>query len=168
MNQTVLEPKSINSREIEEYITQAKKKAGVKNENELSRFIPASTGGYIHHFTLKKMKKKHPKELKALIEKFIMNAQTLHKVAPKTRAPRGSRKNRDKVSFSRAQLERMLQIARLAGDKEMVAVLSPKRSLSTCKRELIASIRHNRIEPDLWNAYHEVANAQQVLENGAS
>lgn len=165
MTQAVLETKSINSREIEEFIATAIKKAGVKNEKELSRFIPVSSGGYIHHFTLKKMKKKQPQELKALIEKHVINPQTLHKVAPKTRAPRGSRKRRDQISFSRDQLERMLQMARQAGDKDMVAALSPKRPLVSYKRELIASIRHNRIELELWNAYIEANNAQQASSN---
>jgi hypothetical protein len=59
----------------------------------------------------------------------------------------------------------MLAIARLAGDKEMVSVLSPKRSLATCKRELIASVRHNRVEPELWNAFVESVNAQQAIQN---
>ena len=96
-----------------------------------------------------------------------MNSQTLQRVAPKSRAPRGSRKHRDKISFSRAQLERMLQIARQAGDKEMIAALSPNRPLAMCKRELIASIRHNRIELELWNSYIETVNAQQASSNSA-
>jgi hypothetical protein len=52
----------------------------------------------------------------------------------------------------------MLTIARMAGDKEMVSVLAPKKSLASCKRELISSIRHNRVEPELWNAYLECMN----------
>lgn len=167
MSQAVLETKSINSGEIEDFIAKAIKKAGVKNEKELSRFIPISSGGYIHHFTMKKMKKKQPQELKAMIEKHIMNASTLEKVTPKSRAPRGSGKHRNKVSFSLAQIERMLQMARQAGDKEMVAVLSPKRPLALCKRELMASIRHNRIDLELWNAYIEAVNAQQASSNSA-
>lgn len=167
MTQAVLETKSINSGEIDDFIAKAIKKAGVKNEKELSRFIPVSSGGYIHHFTLKRMKKKQTQELKALIEKHVMNPQTLQKVAPKSRAPRGSRKHRDPISFSRAQLERMLQMARQAGDKEMVAALSPKRPLALCKRELIASIRRNCIELELWNAYIEAINAQLAFSNSA-
>jgi hypothetical protein len=59
----------------------------------------------------------------------------------------------------------MLNIARLAGDKEMISILSPKKSLATCKRELIASIRHSKVEPELWNAYVESLNAQQNIMN---
>ena len=59
----------------------------------------------------------------------------------------------------------MLTIARLAGDKEMVAVLAPKKSLAGSKRELITSIRQNRLEPELWNAYVESLTAVQNSAN---
>ncbi len=82
---------------------------------------------------------------------------------PKQRAARGSRKRRDQITFTRGQLERMLTIARLAGDKEMVSILSPKKSLATCKRELIASVRHGKVDQELWNSYVESVNAQQAI-----
>jgi len=104
------------------------------------------------------MKNRQPNELGSLIEKFIINSDRPSAVAPKQRAARGSRKRRDQFTFSRTQLERMLNIARLAGDKEMVSILAPKKSLATCKRELIASIRHSRVEPELWSAYVESLN----------
>jgi hypothetical protein len=154
-----------NLRDIEDIIARAIKKVGAKRENDICRYIPMSSGGYMHHFTLKKMKTKQPSELGSMIEKFINNSDRPGRVAPKQRAPRGSRKRRDHLTFTRTQLERMLAIARLAGDKEMVSVLSPKRSLATCKRELIASIRHSRLEPELWNAYAEAVNAQQIIQN---
>jgi hypothetical protein len=56
----------------------------------------------------------------------------------------------------------MLTIARLAGDKEMISMLSPKKSLPTCKRELISSIRQGRVETELWNAYVEAIHVQQL------
>jgi hypothetical protein len=67
------------------------------------------------------------------------------------------------MNFTRNQLERMLSIARLAGDKEIMTILMPKKSLATCKRELIQAIRHNKVEQELWNAYVEAAQAQQML-----
>jgi len=117
----------------------------------------------MHHFTLRKMKNRQPQELSTLIEKFIINSDKPSSVAPKQRAARGSRKRRDQFTFSRLQLERMLTIARLAGDKEMIGILSPKKSLATCKRELIASIRHGKAESELWNAYVEALSTQQSL-----
>jgi hypothetical protein len=116
---------------------------------------------------LRKMKNRNPSELGSLIEKFIINTEKPSSVTPKQRAARGSRKRRDQVSFTRNQLERMLTIARLAGDKEMVSILAPKKSLAAYKKELISSIRHNKVEPDLWNGYVEALNALQQTSGGA-
>ena len=160
-----MEPKTKNLQEIEAVIAKAIKKVNARKENDLCRYIPMSTGGYMHHFTLRKLKNRNPAELSALIEKFIIQSEKPSSVAPKQRAARGSRKRRDQMTFTRNQLERMLNIARLAGDKEMVSVLAPKKSLATCKRDLISSIRHSRIEPELWNAYMEPLNAMQMLAN---
>ena len=150
-----------NLREIEEIIAKAIKKVCGKKENELCKYIPMTTGGYMHHFTLKKMKNKQPAQLGALIEKYVIKSDAPKSVPPKSRAPRGSRKRKDHFSFSRNQLERMLNIARLAGDKEMISMLSPKKSLATCKRELIASIRHGKVQPELWNSYAEAIEAER-------
>ena len=160
-----MEPKTKNLQELEAVIAKAIKKVNARKENDLCRYIPMSTGGYMHHFTLRKLKNRNPAELSALIEKFIIQSEKPSSVAPKQRAARGSRKRRDQMTFTRNQLERMLNIARLAGDKEMVSVLAPKKSLATCKRDLISSIRHSRIEPELWNAYMESLNAMQMLAN---
>lgn len=168
LQEATMEPKTKNMQEIEEVISKAIKKVNGRKENDLCKYLPMSSGGYMHHFTLRKMKNRNPSELSALIEKFIINADKPSSVAPKQRAARGSRKRRDQVTFTRNQLERMLNIARLAGDKEMVSILSPKKSLATCKRELISSIRHSRVEPELWNAYVESLNVMQQLANATS
>ena len=157
------ETKMKSFREIEDIISKAIKKVGGRKENDLCKYLPMTSGGYMHHFTLKKMKSKQPHELGSIIEKFIINTDKPHSVAPKQRAARGSRKRRDQFAFTRNQLERMLNIARLAGDKEMISVLSPKKSLATCKRELIASIRHGKVEQELWNGYVESVQAQQSI-----
>jgi hypothetical protein len=164
----VLEHRTKNFREIEEIISKAIKKVGGRKENDLCKYLPMSSGGYMHHFTLRKMKNRQPGDLGSLIEKFIINSDKPTAVAPKQRAARGSRKRRDQFSFTRSQLDRMLNIARLAGDKEMITVLSPKKSLATCKRELISSIRHGKVEQELWNAYVESINAQAALASFAS
>lgn len=152
-------------KELEDVISKAIKKVGVKKENDLCKYLPMTSGGYMHHFTLKKMKKKQPDELGGIIQRYIINADKPLVIAPKTRAPRGSRKRRDQIAFTRTQLERMLNIARLAGDKEIISVLSPKKSLAAYKRELIQSIRHNKVEQDLWAGYVESINSQQILTN---
>lgn len=150
-------------KEIEDVITKAIKKVGAKKENELCKYLPMNSGGYMHHFTLRKMKVRQPSELSSLIEKFIIHSDKPIIVAPKQRAARGSRKRRDQLVFTRTQLERMLNIAKLAGDKEIISVLSPKKSLTNCKKELIQAIRHNRVEQDLWNSYVE---SMHLAQNG--
>ncbi len=161
MSQQTIE-KATNLRDVEDVISRAIKKVGAKKEKELCHYIPMSSGGYLHHFTLKKMKLKQPGELASLLEKFIIDNDRPGMVAPKQRAPRGSRKGRERLTFSPLQLDRMLSIARLAGDKEMVSVLSPKRSLASAKRELISSIRKNQLNQELWEAYVSVMSSQQI------
>ena len=163
-----LEPTMKNLKEVEDVIARAIKKVNGRKENDLCRYIPMTTGGYMHHFTLRKMKNKQPSELGTLIEKFIIQPDRPGTVAPKQRAARGSRKRRDQYSFTRSQLERMLNFAKLAGDKEMIGILSPKKSLAHCKRELIASIRHGKADQDLWASYVEALNAQQSIANYAN
>lgn len=154
-----------NQREIEDVITKAIKKIGARKENELCKYLPMKSGGYMHHFTLRKMKYKQPNELAAIIERHVLNSDRPNIIAPKQRAARGSRKRRDHMNFTRNQLERMLNIARLAGDKEIITILSPKKSLATCKRELIQAIRHNKVDQEQWNGYVEAVQAHQMLMN---
>ncbi len=157
------ESKSKSGKDVDDVIAKAIKKVGARKENELCKYLPMKSGGYMHHFTLRKMKFKQPQELSSIIERFVINSDKPSIVAPKQRAARGSRKRRDHMNFTRIQLERMLNIARLAGDKEIITILSPKKSLASCKRELIQSIRHNKVEQELWNSYSEAANAHQML-----
>ncbi len=163
-----------NLKEIEETIAKAIKKVNGRKENDLCKYIPGDSGGYMHHFTLKKMKNRHPGELSSLLEKFIINTEKPSSLPPKQRAARGSRKKRDQYTLSRTQLEKVLQFARQTGDKEIMTMLAPKKSLASSKRELIASIRQGRIEPELWNSYvealqvhdqQEEATAQPALSN---
>lgn len=145
---------------VDHLIQSASKKVGAKKENDICHYIPVATGGYIHHFTLRKMRTEDPQQLCDLITKYIVNPAHPQMVKPKSRAARGSRKRRDLFSFSRQDLERMLNMARLAGDKDMIRKLTPKKDLRTIKRELISSIRHGRIEPELWNMYVETMTSQ--------
>jgi hypothetical protein len=164
MNLTEKDQKLKKLKELEDVIAKAIKKVGVKKENDLCKFIPIDNGGYIHHFTLKKMKKKDPSELAELIQKHIINNDRPYAVAPKKRAPRGSRKRKDQITFTRIQLQRMLNIARLAGDKEIISVLSPKKSLASVKKELMQTVRQGRVDQDLWNEYVESVQFQPSSE----
>lgn len=153
--------------DIEDVITEAIEKVNGTKENDLCKFLPMSSGGYMHHFTLRKMKLKQPFELAALIEEFIIDPKRPNAVAPKQRAARGSRKNKGQMTFTRIQLERLLNIAKQTGDKEMISLLSPKTSLATAKRNLIASVRQGIIDEDLWFAYKESVESYQFLQDNS-
>lgn len=155
--------KDIN-KALEELISQAVKKINGSKENDICRYLPSSTGGYIHHFTMRKMKHEDPVELTKMISKYIINASKPASVPPKQRAPRGTRKRRDQFMFSKVDIERMLHMARMANDKEMIRRLTPKRDLKTLKRELISSIRREEIELGLWEAFVDTIRVQNESE----
>lgn len=161
------EKEKAESKHLDNLIHQAAKKVNAKKENDICRYLPSPTGGYIHHFTMRKMKTERPEELKDLIHKHIINTDKPSSVAPKQRAARGSRKRRDQFLFSKHDIERMLNMARIAGDKEMVRKLTPKKDLRTIKRELIASIRHGQVERDLWESYVEATTVHTSILAGA-
>src|SRR5437588_84815 len=91
--------KNKTTKDIEEVISKAIKKLGVRKENELCKYLPMKSGGYMHHFTFKKMKHKQPQELAAIIEKNLIQSDKAVIIAPKQRAPRGSRKRKDHMNF---------------------------------------------------------------------
>lgn len=155
---------------LEALIQAALRKVGASKENELCRYLPVPTGGYIHHFTMRKMKNENPSQLVEMIEKYIIQTNdSPTMVKPKPRAARGSRKRTDQITFSKQDLEKMLNMARLSGDREMIRKLTRKtKDRRTVVRELIASIRQGKVEPELWNNYVEVITAQNAVYSQAS
>jgi hypothetical protein len=154
---------------LDQLINKAVKKISGSKENDICRYLPVSTGGYIHHFTMRKMKTEDPYVLCEMIEKNIINAGKPKTVPPKPRAARGSRKMRGNFFFTKHDMDRLLNMARLAGDKELVRKLTPREDLRTIKRKLISSIRHGRIEPELWESYVEAqTNQNQSVASGAT
>ncbi|MEZ5314948.1 MAG: hypothetical protein R3E91_01875 [Chlamydiales bacterium] len=150
---------------LKKIMEKAIKKIHGKKENDLCKYLPGSEGGYIHHFTLRKLKKLNPTELFSLIERFIIDTDIPSPIEPKPRAPRGSRKRQDFVHFNRTDIERVLALARQIGDTDLLARFSPKRSLPSLKRELIRNIRDNQINQDLWNAYSETIYTLEATES---
>lgn len=141
--------------ELEEILKKALRKIGSTKENDLCKYLPAEKGGYMHHFTLRKMKTEETCQLIEIITKHVINADHPVKVAPKPRAARGSRKKRDVITLTRGDVERLLDISRQVGDKEMVAKLSPKKSLAALRRDLVKAIRDGNPDSELWNSYVE-------------
>ncbi len=153
-----------HGKQLETLIATAVKKVNAKKENDICRYLPSPTGvGYIHHFTMRKMKTEEPEQLMTMINKHIVNSDKPHSVSPKPRAARGSRKRNDQLVFSKQDRDRLLNLARLAGDKEMIRKLTPKKDLKTIKRELKSSINQNRVDQDLWQSYSEVVANQTAL-----
>jgi len=153
------EKHKIDVKELESLIEAAIKKISGRKENDLCRYLPVGTGGYIHHFTMRKMRQEDPKQLADLLKKHIINTSKPTTVPPKQRAARGSKKRRDQYLFTKEDIDRMLHMARVAGDKEMIRKLTPRKDLRQIKRELIASIRHGRIEQELWLSYVEAISS---------
>lgn len=145
----------IELEELEKLLEKAIKKVAGTKENDLCKYIPGPAGGYMHHFTMRKIKNSDPAQLYKLIDENIIQAEVPHALNPKPRAPRGSRKRRDFVSFTRTDIEKVLELARKTNDADLLARFSPKRSLPALKKELIRSIRSNQICPELWNSYVE-------------
>jgi hypothetical protein len=146
---------STTGMELEQLITGAIKKIGGRKENDLCRYLPMVTGGYMHHFTLRKMKHQGPEHLAELIRHFIIDSEKPLTVKPKQRAARGSRKKKGQVVLTETDIECLLTLARGAGNKDMVRKLLPRKELKVIKRELIASIRNGLVENNLWNTYVE-------------
>lgn len=145
---------------LDQLISQATKKVGAKKENDICRYLPGPAGGYIHHFTMRKMRTESPEKLQAMIEKHITRADKPTKLPPKPRAARGSRKRRDHFSFSKQDIDKMYMLAKLANDKDMIRKLAPKKDIKLIKRELLSSIRRNVVDHDLWQYYADAVNGQ--------
>lgn len=146
---------STASKDLEDLITLAIKKVGGRKENDLCRYLPMTSGGYMHHFTLKKMKLRVPEKLTEMIKTFITNSDKPATVPPKQRAARGSRKRKDQIVLTRQEIDRFLHLAREKGDKDLIRKLMPKKDLKTLKRDLISSIRRSEVDHELWNSYLE-------------
>lgn len=161
-----LEKQSKQETVIEILINKALAKIGAKRENDLCHYLPVGSGsssGYMHHFTLRKLKHQDPEQLSGLITSYVINVDKPVKVPPKSRAPRGSRKQKDKLAFTEKDLDKLRQFVRLAGgDKEMLRKLTPRKDFRTIKRELISSIRHGRVEVELWESYVEAMETQNL------
>lgn len=148
--------------ELEKLIDQAIQKIQGSKEKDLCKYIPGPTGGYMHHFTLRKLKQTDPTQLVNLLKNFILNQSKPSALKPKSRAPRGSRKQPDLIKFSRNDMEKILELAKQAGDADLLARFNPQRTLAVLKKELIRSIRNHQVNHDLWNAF---AHAIQTTDN---
>src|SRR5438445_10687545 len=68
---------------LDDLINEAISKVKEKNESSICRFIPVKSGGYMHHFTLKKMKHNRPEELYGLIQAHIIQIENPQQIQAK-------------------------------------------------------------------------------------
>lgn len=148
------------NKQLDQLIERAIKKVAAKKENDICRYIPGPKGGYIHHFSMRKMKYENPEHLTNLLNKHIVNNESPSKQSPKARAPRGSRKKKDHLPLTKQDIDLLLVLARKSGEKDIVRKLTPRKDLRSIKRELISSIKHGRVEEDLWHTYSEIMTNQ--------
>lgn len=160
----------VKTEAIEEVLAQkiqeSIQKIGAQKEKDLCHYLPMPTGeGYMHHFTMRKMKTENPQNLLQLLQDLILNPEQPKQLPPKARAPRGTRKKEQRVNLTKEDLNRMLQIAQIAGDKEMIAKLTPSKSLKQVKNELIRSIRQSAVDLSLWESYVNTVNNLNLNNN---
>lgn len=143
---------------IEKTIEEALNKVQKKQEKELCRYLPGKTGGYLHHFSMRKLKKNNPDELRALINEFILHPPQPRSLDPKPRARRGLR---NKLALDQTDIQAILKLALKTGDEHLLSKLKSKQSLAHLKRDLIRSIKANRVDEALWHSYAETVELQQ-------
>ncbi|MCB1113392.1 MAG: hypothetical protein KDK62_01400 [Chlamydiia bacterium] len=154
------EKNKATGKQLDQLIERAAKKVGARKENDICRYIPGTKGGYIHHFSMRKMKHENPEELASLLNNYILNVDNPKQQKPSPRAPRGSRKKKDHLPLTKQDIDLLLGLARKSGAKEIVRKLAPRRDLKSVKRDLLSSIKHGRVEEDLWHSYTEIVMSQ--------
>ena len=134
--------------QTEELISEALAKIKGDKEKDLCKYLPGIDTGHMHHFTLKKIKKVRPDELKALIQEFILNQPAPRMIDPKPRARRNK-----KLELNPLDMKLILKLVQKSGDKYLLSKLGGKLSLPRIKKELIQSIKAGKAEEELWLAY---------------
>lgn len=148
----------INSVDIDDIILMAIEKVQALKENDICRYIPSDEkDGYIHHFTMQKMRKERPAKLAALIHEHIMTPDNPKEVPPRQRAARGSKKNAGFL-FTKSDISRIVGVLQDAGEHDLIHKLVPKDP-KTVKKQLIQAIKNDEVQQPLWDAF-----CQQVTE----
>lgn len=143
---------------IDHVIEKALAKVKASKTNELCRYLPGESGGYMHHFTFRRLKKQQPNQLAKRLTSHVLDVDEPKRLGAPPRSPRGSRKDRDKESLllSRSDLNRLLKLARNANDERLMRAVRPQiRSLAQIKQELVHCIRRNEPARDLFEAFCE-------------
>lgn len=153
---------STASKKLEEILDGALKKVGARNEKDICRYLPIN-GGYMHHFTWKKLKTRNPDALSEMLRRYIINSDKPMTVKPKQRAARGSKKKKDNVTLSAHEMDRVFQLAKNANDVELMRRLLPKKDFKAVKKELLQCIKKNIVNHALWTSFVESVEHSSTL-----
>lgn len=156
------EHKKRSSTDIKDVLRKAIDKVKGTKENDVCRYLPVQQGGYMHHFTLKKMMTQEPAELEAMLNKHILSVDEPKLVPHRPRRPRGmSGSKSDVIQVTRSELEYIIGAVRSAGDPKIAAKLMPRQKRSDIKKRLIDSIRRDEVRRELYDAYVDLLEGDQ-------
>lgn len=116
---------------LENLIQEAISKVNGKNETNICRFIPSrlSSGGYMHHFTLKKMKREHPEELYDLIQAYIIQIDQPQEISAKPPERPCTYIKKQLFTVTEAEMDRIIDLATRAQDLELLEIMRMKEAL---------------------------------------
>ncbi len=144
---------------LEKSIKKALARTNSKNELDLRKYIPSQAddkSGYLHHFSLNKMKKTNPEQLNKLIEEFILT--------PPSPKPIAGGKRNQKSRFPRSEssmLIKLINIALKSGDQDAVRYLIEKCSIKEIRHAFIRTLMERKIDEQLWEAYKASVRSSQ-------
>lgn len=158
---TQIENQKQSLEELNECIHRAMNKVTVQKETDLCRFIPGSKGR-LHHFAFTKLKATQPLELQKMIQEHILEIETPEHFSRKNKVEPIIKKFLE-VKFKRSQINRMLEILKNSGDKELIAMFSPYQTLEQAQKSIIDMVRAKEVDQDLWATY--VKLVQEKTDN---
>lgn len=123
-----LEIANISEKPSLEYLIQkAILKVNGKNEASLCRFIPFKSGGYIHYFTLRKMKQQNPEKLYDLIQTHIIQPVNPQEIAVKSLELSPTYREKRLFTITETEMDRIITLAKQALDFELLKILQIKK-----------------------------------------
>ena len=151
MNTTMIEPTNSVST-LTQAIQIAMAKLNLSNEAHLSHYIPDEEGRRLHHLTIKRLKKENPKQLRGMLEKFILFPDK-----PQLLPTRIRQGKQISISFSRSQLNQLIDVVTASGDEDLINLLRPYQSFEEVQRQFKQMASNGEFDPVLVEIYRRLA-----------
>lgn len=148
-------------KELEECISEAMSRVNAQKENDLCRYIPGSKG-HLHHFAFGKLKKTQPALLQKMIQEHILERDKPEHVSSNPR-PSLMVKRTVEVKFKRSQINRLVDILKNTGDKELIAMLSPHQTFGQVQKAMQDMVRAREVNHDLWTTYVKLVEEEKAI-----